>query len=78
MSPVTTSQEGQTISGLGNRVRARRELLELRREDLAAKTGISMSTIARIERLGAASIGTLQILAAALDTTVGELIGEAA
>ena len=62
---------------LGQRIKRKREGLQLRLNELAQKVGISSSALSQIENAKAfPSIITLKNVADALHTTVGELIGE--
>lgn len=62
---------------LGERVRRKREVLQLKLSDVAQKVGISSSALSQIEKAKAfPSILTLKNIADCLHTTVGELIGE--
>ncbi|MGE4287160.1 MAG: helix-turn-helix domain-containing protein [Salinivirgaceae bacterium] len=62
---------------MGERIKKRRESLKLAAGDLASSIGVTPSLISQIERAKAfPSILTLKKVADALNTTVGELIGE--
>lgn len=62
---------------MGARIRKRRENLRIKSNDLAKQVGVTSSLISQIERAKAfPSILTLKKIADALQTTVGELIGE--
>jgi transcriptional regulator with XRE-family HTH domain len=62
---------------MGDRIKARREFLNITTNDLASAIEVSSSLISQIERAKAfPSILTLKKIAEALKTTVGELIGE--
>lgn len=62
---------------IGDRIKSRRKLLDLKLTDLAKKVGISSSALSQIEKAKAfPSILTLKSIAEHLHTTVGELIGE--
>ncbi len=62
---------------LGERVRKRRESLNIQINSLAATIGVTPSLISQIERAKAfPSIITLKKIADALQTTVGSIIGE--
>lgn len=62
---------------LGERIKKRREFLDISTGDLATSIDVSSSLISQIERAKAfPSIITLKKIADALQTTVGELIGE--
>ena len=62
---------------MGERIRARRENLGIQVNDLAGMIGVTPSLVSQIERAKAfPSILTLKKISDALQTTVGELIGE--
>lgn len=62
---------------LGERIKKRREFLQLQLNDIARKVGISPSALSQIENAKAfPSIITLKNIADKLHTTVSELIGE--
>ena len=62
---------------MGDRIKKRREFLGISTGDLATAIDVSSSLISQIERAKAfPSILTLKKIADALQTTVGELIGE--
>lgn len=62
---------------LGERIRRKRELLQLKLGDVAQQVGISPSALSQIEKAKAfPSILTLKHIADCLNTTVGELVGE--
>lgn len=62
---------------LGERIRKRREILNLPLNDLAKRVGITPSALSQIENAKTfPSIITLKAIAEHLKTTVGELIGE--
>ena len=62
---------------IGERIKRKRELLDLQLNDLARKVGISPSALSQIEKAKAfPSIMTLKSIATNLHTTVGELIVE--
>ena len=62
---------------MGDRIKRRREFLNIHTHDLASAIDVSSSLISQIERAKAfPSILTLKKIADALQTTVGELIGE--
>jgi FMN phosphatase YigB (HAD superfamily)/DNA-binding XRE family transcriptional regulator len=65
--------------GLGRRLQTARQRAGLTQQALCHKAGLSYSTLAKIERgaIKAPSIFTIQNIAAALDTTLGGLMGEA-
>lgn len=64
---------------MGERIKKRRENLGLQTSDLAGTIGVTPSLISQIERAKAyPSILTLKKIAEALQSTVGELIGESA
>jgi Cupin domain./Helix-turn-helix. len=65
------------MNRIGERIKRKRELLNLPLSDLARKVGISASALSQIENAKAfPSIITLKTIADQLYTTVGELIGE--
>lgn len=62
---------------MGERIRKRRESLNIQAGDLASSIGVTASLISQIERAKAfPSILTLKKIADALHITVGEIIGE--
>ena len=62
---------------LGERVKRKRESLNMQLNELAKKVGISSSALSQIEKAKAfPSVITLKSIADCLYTTVGELIGE--
>ena len=62
---------------MGDRIKKRRESLNIQASELANSIGVSASLISQIERAKAyPSILTLKKIADALHITVGELIGE--
>ena len=62
---------------IGERIKGRRELLNLHLNEVAGKVGISSSALSQIENSKAfPSIITLKSIADNLNTTVGYLIGE--
>lgn len=62
---------------LGERVKRKRESLNMQLNELAKKVGISSSALSQIEKAKAfPSVITLKSIADNLHTTVGELIGE--
>lgn len=62
---------------MGDRIKKIRENLNIQTNDLAKEVGVTSSLISQIERAKAfPSIITLKKIADALQTTVGELIGE--
>lgn len=62
---------------LGERIKRRRESLQMQLNDLARKVGVSSSALSQIENAKAfPSIVTLKTIADSLNSTVGELIGE--
>ncbi len=62
---------------MGERIKKRREILNIQAGDLAVRIGVTPSLISQIERAKAfPSILTLKKLADELQTKVGELIGE--
>lgn len=62
---------------IGERIRKRRETLNLQLTELARRVGISSSALSQIEKAKSSpSVITLKTIADNLHTTVGELIGE--
>ncbi len=62
---------------LGERIRKKRELMHLHLGGLAEKVGVSSSALSQIETSKSfPSIVTLKLIADALHTSVGELMGE--
>lgn len=62
---------------LGERIKRKRESMQIQLNDLAKKVGISSSALSQIENAKAfPSIVTLKTIAEKLNSTVGELIGE--
>jgi transcriptional regulator with XRE-family HTH domain len=62
---------------IGERIKKKRELLNLHLNELAEKVGISPSALSQIEKAKSfPSIITLKNIAEKLHTTVGDLIGE--
>ena len=61
--------------GMGYKVRNRREQLGMTQDELAQKSGVSRQTISAIETNSGrnTSTKTLQRIASAMETTVGEL-----
>jgi len=65
------------MNHIGERIKKKRELLQLQLNDLAKKVGISPSGLSQIEKMKAfPSLLTLKSIAENLHTTVGDLIGE--
>lgn len=62
---------------IGERIKKKRELLNLQLNELAEKVGVSSSALSQIEKAKSfPSIVTLKSIAENLHTTVGDLIGE--
>ncbi len=62
---------------LGERIRRKRESLQMQLNDMAKKVGVSSSALSQIEKAKSfPSIVTLKAIADSLHTTVGDLIGE--
>ncbi len=62
---------------IGERIKKKRELLNLHLNELATKVGISPSALSQIEKSKSfPSIMTLKAIADALHTTIGDLAGE--
>lgn len=65
------------MNHIGERIKKKRELLNLQLSDLAKKVGITPSGLSQIEKMKAyPSLFTLKSIADNLHSTVGELIGE--
>ncbi len=65
------------MNHIGERIKKKRELLNLNLNQLAEKVGISSSALSQIEKSKSfPSILTLKSIAVNLHTTVGELVGE--
>jgi transcriptional regulator with XRE-family HTH domain len=65
------------MNRLGERIKRKREILNMPLSDLSKKVGISVSALSQIENAKAfPSIITLKTIADSLYSTVGELIGE--
>jgi transcriptional regulator with XRE-family HTH domain len=65
------------MNRIGERIKKKRDLLQLQLNELARKVGISPSALSQIEKSKAfPSIITIKSIAENLHTTVGELIGE--
>lgn len=65
------------MNRIGERIKKKREQLNLQLNELAVKIGISPSALSQIEKAKSfPSIFTLKTIADKLHTTVGELIGE--
>jgi transcriptional regulator with XRE-family HTH domain len=65
------------MNRLGERIKRKREMLNMPLSDLSKKVGVSASALSQIENSKAfPSILTLKSIADSLYTTVGELIGE--
>lgn len=65
------------MNRIGERIKKKRELLNLHLNELAEKVGISSSALSQIEKSKSfPSLITLKNIAEHLHTTVGELIGE--
>ncbi len=64
--------------GLGRQLQNARKKAGLTQQELCQKAGLSYSTLAKIERgaIKAPSIFTIQSIAGALDTSLGDLLGE--
>lgn len=62
---------------IGANIQARRALLRMKQETLADRVGVKRPYLSRVERGHTIpSVTMLQRIAAALETTVGELAGE--
>ncbi len=65
------------VHRMGDRIKTRREALGMSASDLAKAIGVTSSSISQIERAKSyPSILTLKKISDAMQTTVGELIGE--
>lgn len=65
------------MNRIGERIKRKREQLDMPLSDLSKKVGISVSALSQIENAKAfPSIITLKTIADSLFTTVGELVGE--
>ena len=65
------------MNRLGERIKRKREMLNMPLSELSKKVGISISALSQIENAKAfPSVLTLKTIAVSLFTTVGELIGE--
>jgi len=65
------------MNRIGERIKKKRELLDLHLNELAEKVGISPSALSQIEKSKSfPSIFTLKSIADKLHTSVGELVGE--
>lgn len=65
------------MNRIGERIRKKRELLNMHLNELAEKVGVSPSALSQIEKAKSfPSIITLKAIAENLHTTVGDLIGE--
>jgi transcriptional regulator with XRE-family HTH domain len=77
MQPKDTAGPDPVDFAIGARVRARRRQLNLSQSELAAALGVSFQQVQKYERgVNRVSGSTLVTTAAALDTTVGWLVGE--
>jgi DNA-binding transcriptional MerR regulator/quercetin dioxygenase-like cupin family protein len=74
--PSGDSEGARSGPHVGDRVQMLRNRRQVSLRELARMTGLSASSISAVERgLSAPSVGTLQRLAVALDTTVAKLLG---
>jgi len=65
------------MNRIGERIKAKRGLMNLHLNELAEKVGISASALSQIEKSKSTpSLHTLKSIADALHTTIGELVGE--
>lgn len=77
MQPKDANGPDPVDFAIGARVRARRRQLNLSQSELAAALGVSFQQVQKYERgVNRVSGSTLVSTAAALDTTVGWLVGE--
>jgi transcriptional regulator with XRE-family HTH domain len=73
------SEQVTTMERLGRRIAERRESLNLSRQDLADRSGVAVGYVAYLEDQSSISVReALARLAGALETSVEELLGEAA
>jgi transcriptional regulator with XRE-family HTH domain len=78
MANVQRSRRGTTFRALlGQRVKARREELGLSQRAIGEVAGLSATQVCRIEAGATTGTDTLELIADALKTTVGELTVEA-
>ena len=72
---VSKELDSERRENMGGKIKERREMLRMSQEDLSRKSGVSRQTISSIENAPDknVSIKTLEKIAVALDTTVGEL-----
>lgn len=63
-----------TASTLATRLREKRDAAGVSREKLAAKAGVSLSTVLRIEQGSGAHLSSLRKIAGALEVPLSELV----
>lgn len=66
----------ESATTTGDRVRSAREAAGLSREALAARAGVALRTLARIELGEDMRLGTLTSIARALDVSVVDLVAD--
>ena len=62
---------------LATAIRVRREQLGLRMEDVASVSGLSLTTVRRVEGGQDMTVSTLRAIAKALSTTIAQLLSAA-
>ena len=72
---MTIAIRKRSVPGLGARLVALREARSLSQQVLATRAGISIPRLAEVERYGAATTETLNLLARALGMSVDDLVG---
>ncbi len=68
----------RSVPGLAERLLSLREARSLSQQVLATRAGMSIPRLAEVERYGAATTETLNLLARALGVTVDVLLGRTA
>lgn len=70
-------ERARAIDHVGTRIRRLREDRDLTRDQLSARSGIPLRTLARVELEGRMPrVATLQAIARTLNVTVADLLGE--
>lgn len=70
-------KEGDTLPEVGQIIKAKRESIGISQNQLAKKAGISQASLSALEsKTKKPSVETVFLLAAALDCSVSELLGE--